>query len=304
MTPLLRAFVLVLLLSASAHATEHDWPASPRTKDADHRLSLSLTNRAGLAQAPFVTTAFPEVSGFATVLTPAVAYRLSTMGWLRARLPISYVRLDLPARAQIGEAALGNLELGLEHPFELGASTHLGLVAALLAPTAAHGPEGSLLNNRALALANALNGGKDSALLTPGVTGLRLGASIEHSVAPFDFRAALNLPLLFRLSEASLPEATETHPIGFLPTLELEAAWWVTAWFGASLGAALMTEPARVSEPALERDRSQRLQPILKPSLHFQLGHHVALALDASLPVAGALGGDAWSTGLSGRFEL
>lgn len=167
------------------------------------------------------------------VLTGAAAVRLSSIGWLRLKMPVSFVRLDFPARAQVAETALGNLELGLEHPVQLRPSTRLGLLAAFVAPSAEHGSQVALLNNRVLALGSALNGGKDSTLLTPGVTGLRLGAGVEHSLPPFGFRASLDVPLLVRVSDATLPEATETHPIGILPAIELKASWWITSWFGA-----------------------------------------------------------------------
>jgi hypothetical protein len=301
-----RALTIALLLAGSVRAAEHDWPPPPPSlaKPPAPRVSMSLTERAGIAEAPFVTTAFPEVSGFASVLTPSAALHLSSIGWLRARLPITYARVDFPAGAQVGEAALGNLELAVDHAFELRPSTHLGLVGALLAPTASHGPETSLLNNRALALGSALSGGKDAFLLTPGTTGLRLAASIEHTYRSFQFRAGLQLPLLLRISDASLPAATATKAIGLAPALDLEAAWWVTRWFGASLGAAVIIEALRVQEPARAGDRRRRLQPLLEPSLYFPLGSRIRLALDATIPVGGALGGNAWSIGPSARFEL
>jgi hypothetical protein len=296
-----RALAVLMLLGANVHAAEHDWPTAPRARDAEQRVSLSLTSRAGLVKAPFATLAFPEVSGFGSVLTGDVAVRLSTLDWLRVTLPVSVVRLDFPAGAQVAETALGNLVLGLEHALQLRPSTRVGFLADVLVPLAQHGPEHSLLDNRALALASALSGGKGAALLTPGVTGVRVAASLEHSLGAFDFRANLDLPVLLRVSDASLPEDAEIHRLGVLPALELEAAWWITPWFGASLGADLITEPQRVQEPARARDRARRLQPLVEPGLHAQLGQHVALALDGSVPVGGSLGGNAWSIGLQTR---
>jgi hypothetical protein len=293
-----------MLLGTYGRAAEPDRPAPPRVKDAQERLVLSVSNRAGLVQAPFVTTAFPEVSGFGMVLTGAAAVQLSSIARLRVRLPISFAWLDFPAGAQVMETALGNLELGLEQRLEVRASTRFAFLAALLAPSAEHGPRTALLGNRALALGSALNGGKDSALLTPGVTGLRLGARVEQSAGPLEFRASLDVPLLVRLSDASLPEDAETHPIGSLPGVDLEAASWITPWFGASLGGSLIAEPLRVQEPALERERRRRLQVVVEPGLRVQLGRRLALGLDASVPVGGNLGGDAWSIGVHGRFGL
>lgn len=298
----MRRFVcFALLLGSPAYAAEHDFPAPPRVQEAQRRASLSLANRAGLVEAPFVTTAFPKVSGFAMVLTANAAVQLSPLGWLHARLPLSYVRLDMPAGAQVGETAFGNLELGLEHGFPLSPSTRIGAVAAVVAPSAEQGSPASLVNNRALALGNALNGGIDAALLTPGVTGLRLGASAEHWLYPFRFRASLDLPLLVRLSRADLPEDAETHPLGLLPALDLRATWWVTPWFAACVGGALVTEPWRVQEPANERDRARRVQPVLEPAVQVQLGKHLTLGLDGSVPVGGNLGGEAWSVSTLAR---
>jgi hypothetical protein len=148
-----------------------------------------------------------------------------------------------------------------------------------------------------------LNGGQDSPLLTPGVIALRWGASVEESQRPFEFRASLDLPLLLRVSEASLPEEAATHPLGFLPAVDLGAAWWITSAFAASLGGSLILELVRVQEPALERDRERRLQAVVEAGLHLRPSRHAGFGLEGSVPVGGNLGGDAWSIGLYGRFE-
>lgn len=294
----------LLLLSAPARAAEHDFPAPQRDRADEERVSLSLTNRAGLVQAPFGTSAFPKVSGFADLLTFTGAVQVAPVGWLRPRLPLGLVRLDFPAGAQVSKTTLGNVELAIEHRLELRRTTRVELLAALLVPSAQHGPRMALLDNRALALSSALNGGKDASLLTPGVTGLRVGVSVEHWVKPFALRASLELPLLVRVSEASLPVDARTHPVGMLPALELRAAWWATAWFGASLGGALVTEPWRVQEPARERDRNRRAQPMVELGLHFQIGKHVTLGLEGSVAVGGNLGGKAWSVAPGARVAF
>lgn len=304
MTRLARAFGLVLLLSTKGQAAEHDWPEAPRDHDERRRVSLSVSYRAGLVKAPFVTDAFPEVSGFGTVLAGTFGVELPSIGVLYGTLPMSFAWLDFPAGAQEREAALGNLELGLEHPVRLLPSTRLRFLAALLAPSAEQGPPSSLLNHRALTLGSALTGGQDSPLLTPGLAGLRLAASFEHSKRPLEYRASLDLPLLLRISDADLPEEVDTHPLGIQPALTLGVALWMLPWLGASLCGALVTEPLRVLEPALERDRRRRLQAVVEPGLHFVTGEHVALDLDASVPAGGNLGGDAWSIGLTGRLGL
>lgn len=290
-----RVVLFALLVSARGHAAEPDVPTPPHAQEAPKRATFSLGNRMGLVEAPFVTTAFPKVSGFALRLTGTAQVRLSSLGWLHARLPFSYVRLDMPAGAQVGETAFGNLELGLEHDFQPLSAARVLAELAVLAPTAEHGPAGALSKNRALSLSSALNGNQDAAQLTPGVTGLRLGASVEHWLYPFGFRASVDLPLLLRFSRAELPAESRTHTLSLLPTLKLRAAWWATSWFALSLGGVLVTEPWRSQEPSHDRDRARRLQPVVEPAAHAKLGRHLVLSLDGSIPIAGNLGGKAWS---------
>jgi hypothetical protein len=294
----------VLTLSVDAGAAEQDWPAPEHIEGEEQRVVFVLSSRSGLVEAPFVTAAFPKVSGFGMVLTGTAAAHLSSVGWLHLKVPVSVVRLDLPAGAQVGRVTPGNLELGLEHELQTQSSTHVALLAALLVPTAAHGPQTALLNNRALALGAALNGGKDSSLLTPGVGGVQLGARFEQRYGAFAFRASLQLPLLARISNASLPAETDPHPLGLAPVLDLKVGSWISHWFGASLGGALIAELIRVQEPILERDRNRRLQAALEPALHARIGRHVALGLDGSIPVGGNLGARAWSVGLLCRIGL
>jgi hypothetical protein len=293
-----------MLLSANAGAAEHDWPAPARGEDEEARVSVSLSNRAGLVAAPFVTPAFPEVSGFSSVLIAGAGVRISLVDWVRLRLPVSFVRLDFPAKAQVSETALGNIELGVEHRLELRPSTRVGLVGAIVAPSAENGPKAAVLDNRALALGNALNGGLDAALLTPGVAGLRLAAAVEHWRYPFGFRARLALPLLLRVSDASLPRETETHPLGVLPSLDVRVGWWATSWFAASLGVGIASELVRVQEPFRDRDRQRRFQPLVEPGLHFRVGRHVTLGLDGSVPLGDNLGGKSFGVGVFGSLEL
>jgi hypothetical protein len=257
-----------------------------------------------VVSAPFVTDAFPEVSGFGVALTGAAAVRFSSAEWLQFKLPVGLVRLDFPAGAQVAETALGNIELTVEHRLETHPATRFGFSAALLVPTAEHGPETSLLDNRALALIGALNGGTDSSLWTPGVLGFRLGTRAEHAQGPFAFRADLEVPLLVRVSDASLPEGAETHPIGILPFVALRATWWVTPGLGASLGGSVIAELLRVQEPALEHDQEQRAQAAIEPGIVVRPSDRVLLQLDATVPVGGSLGGEAWSIGLRGQLDL
>lgn len=295
---------LIFALPRNARAAEHDWPAGFSLAETTPRLSLWVSNRAGLAQAPFFTPAFPNVSGFASVLTLGAAVRLSSLQCLRLRLPVTVARLDFPARAQVAETALGNVELAFEQTVALPTATRIGLVGALVIPSASHGPAQALLDNRVLALGNAVNGVQDSALMTPGVSGVRLAGSFEHWHEPFELRARFELPLLVRISTASLPTEAKTQTIGILPSLELRAAVWLARWFGASLGAALVTEPFRLQEPTREGERERRVQVLVEPAFFFRVGQHVTLGLDGSVPVGGNLGGKAWGVGTLARFSL
>ncbi len=193
----------VALLIALATKT----PALRAAESPPHRRSaeLSLSNRAGLVTAPFVTAALPKVSGFADLLVARAALRLSNVGWLHLEAPLAIVALDFPAGAQVSELALGNVELGFTQHFQLGDQARFELLASLLAPTAEHGPERSLLKLRALALAAALSGGKRSASLTSGAIGTRWEATVSHEEGPLELRGTLEAALLARLSNAGLP---------------------------------------------------------------------------------------------------
>jgi hypothetical protein len=300
----LTALLVALLPQGQAAATEQEWPTPPPQVNPSARVWATLQNRAGLVRAPFVTSDFPEVSGFADVLTASVTVELPALAKLRFVAPLALVRVDYPAGAQVAETALGNLELGGERAFVLGPRTRLALSAALLAPMAPSGPEGSLLANRGLALAAALDGGRSARRFTPGVTGLIAGGSVQHTEGPLELRAALELPLLVRLSDAALPTETETHALGLAPVLDLRAAYWVTTWLGATLGASLITELLRVQEPIRDRDRTRRLQPVVEPGVHFGVGRHLLLTVDASIPVGGSLGGETFSVGVGGRLRF
>lgn len=286
----LKGALLLALLARPAIATERD-----------ERVTASLEARAGLVEAPFVTRAFPSVSGFATVLTGTAEVRLDRLGWLGLRVPVSFVRLDFPARAQVAETALGNVELGWRRPFELWPSTRLALRAGVLLPSAEHGSEAALLNNRALALASALNGGREGWLLTPGVTGLRLETGLEQARGSFDLHARLALPVLVRVSDASLPQETDTHAWSILPALELGATWWAKSWLAPSLRVGLLSEPVRIQEPMRKSARERRLQLALEPRGRARFGERMTLGLETSIPVAGNLGGNAWSIALGGQ---
>ena len=147
----MQALGLLMLCAATARAQEHALP----TGDTRERLSVSVSVRAGLVEAPFVSSTFPQVSGFATVLRGSAALRLNSVDRVHLQLPVSIARLDFPARAQVALAALGNLELGFEHAVDARPDTRLSFAAAIIAPTAEHGSTGALLDNRTLALADA-----------------------------------------------------------------------------------------------------------------------------------------------------
>ncbi len=255
--------------------------------------SLSMSSRG----APYVTTAFPEVSGYGVRLRLDAELALGPVLKLGLRVPLVLARIEQPAGGLFGEAAWANPELsaGVAQPWlardgwQLLGATRL----AIGLPLAEYDASGSELSGRALALADAGEGFAESELYTPGVLPIVLSERVMLKSSRFRFGAALKLPLLVRISEAGLPRQTETHALGLEPVAELSARVELLRWF------ALESAPRLTWRLLLPvGSTTSKLQLLLPVALHFRLAQPLELDAVVQAPVAGALGGTTFAGGL------
>jgi hypothetical protein len=80
---------------------------------------------------------------------------------------------------------------------------------------------------------------------------------LELYTPPWSFEASLELPLLFEVSNANLPEASDAHSVGFAPVVHSGADVKVAKWLIPSLSADLVIN-AVPPWMALARSSTQR----------------------------------------------
>ena len=262
------------------------------------RAGLAVHQRIGEVTTPFYTTAFPQASardGQATTTVIAGHLQLAPALWIGVRVPIAATRVEQPAGAHLDEAAWGNPELYGEHHTAFGSPdrVHLRSTArlALGLPVAEHGPASSLMENRALAIADALEGWAERELFTPGVLPVTASGRLDLVRSPWVFSAGAKLPLLVRVSEADLSEESTTRALGFAPLVEARATVWPWRSFGASLGGHAVIDAIAATEPARRVGPTGIVQLVLEPRLLFPIRSHFLLIADFVVPVGGPLGG-------------
>jgi len=264
------------------------------------RLRLALHARFGVTTAPFYTEAFPEVrgQGFAGILSGS--YRLSADDEAGILLPAAALQVRQPAGAYVNELTRGNPALFAAHQRIVRddfTSTFRYITRLTLAlPLSEDGPTGSLMSNRALTIASALEGWRAQEFYSAGRLSIVPCVGLAYDRARISVQASITLPVLFRLSRAALPSSTDTHVIGFTPVLDTSLAVRVAGWFVSALRADLVLDAV----PPVERARgSTRLAlVVLEPELAFRLSRDLGLAVDFMAPVAGALAGTTYAGSL------
>lgn len=260
-------------------------------------VQLSLDSQIGTSSAPYVTSEFPKVRGYGAVVRVGAEYRLTPNLELGARAAVALMRVEQPAGALYAEAAWANPELSIEvlHPLLTDDDTELSLSPRLAVglPLAEHESVQSQLEGRALALANAFEGFGEPELFTPGVLPVTPSVRLRLCDERWRFMATVKVPVLFRVSEASLPPESGTRSVGFLPVLELSARFQPWRWFALGLS-------PRLSWRALPpwRDHQGTVQPLLGATAEFQLRAAMVVAVVIRAPIAGPLGGSTLAGGL------
>jgi len=267
-------------------------------EDALGRAGLSVHQRIGEGMAPFYTTAFPTASardGEAATTVIAGRVQLEPELWIGVRVPVVATRVEQPAGVRLDEAAWGNPELYGEHQRVFGPPDrlHLRSIArlALGLPLAEHGTASSLMENRALAIADALAGWGERELYTPGVLPVTASGRVDVVLSPWVFSAGAKLPILVRVSDADLPEETTKRALGFAPLVEARATVWPWRSFGASLGGHVVIDALAAAEAPRRVGSGGIVQPVLEPRLLVPIHSHFLLVADFVVPLGGPLGG-------------
>jgi len=264
------------------------------------RLRLALRARFGVTTAPFYTESLPEVRGQGFIGTLSGAYRLAADAEVGLVLPAAALQVRQPAGAYVNELTRGNPALFAadEGIVREGSESTLRYIARLTValPLSERGPSGSLMSNRALAIASALEGWREQELYAPGRLSIVPCVGLVYDRARISAEASLKLPVLFRLSRAALPSGTETHTVGFTPALHTSLAVRVTGWFVPALRADLVVDALPPVEQA--RGPTRAALVVLEPELAFRLSRHLGLAVDFMVPVAGTLAGTTYAGSL------
>jgi hypothetical protein len=281
--------LLATTLAAPAGADEL------RDSEVNGRYGGYVLVRSGAASAPFYTAAQSEVE---TELTQARSliigghFRIAPRLTVGARLPVAASSLRQPGGSYVDDKALGNPELFIEdRSFALARGRMSARGAIRLAaglPLADHGEVGSLNENRALALSDALDGWRNPELFGAGVIPLTLSGRLAIAASPWRLDLRTKLSVAVRLHDASLPAEAKTRPIGITPHLELRGSWWPWPWLGAGAGVYSAAQlPAAVATPGNSR-RSGSLDVGLEPRIVLALDS-ITVTADLSLPVVGPL---------------
>jgi len=293
------AGVLLVGIAARVTAAEPGFDAEPANHD-----RLELQARFGLATAPFDVMALPEARGQAFVIVAdgriAVAPRIA----IELRAPLVLASVAQPAGSYVDAATSGNPQLRAIYQLadRRGPESELAVIGGLDlgAPLAGH--DATLLANRALAIASAIDGFAHPELFAPGSVPITPFASARWTAGPWTLAAAARLPVLVRISDADLPGAAATpRRIGFSGVALGEARRELSRRLALALAPQLAIEVA----PGADHVRAvPRLQDLERVSLHVRLGARARLIVDLQTAVGGALGGSTFGGGVRGLVDL
>ncbi len=268
-------------------------------RDAPTTAGASLRLRAGITAAPFVTAEHPETGSGGAVFVLSGYERISTARWVGARIPLAWISVVQPAGSYVQETAFGNLELfigdrrqvGRMGTWALEVTTRLGAAV----PTAQSGTAGGLMKNRALVVADSLEGFRDHELFVPGIVPVVAFGQLAITSGRWSANVNAKLPVLLRVSDADLPAASKPQPVGFTPVVGLQGTGWVSQRLGFSMESHAFLDVAPVATGVVE-PASGHL--VIEPALLWRIGMHALVRADVLVPFAGPLAGTTYAGGL------
>lgn len=279
------------------------------TTEPSSRVSAWTHLRAGKVEAPYPSASLREVQsdvGQARLLRLGAAARVTEAAWVGAHAAYVFGGVEQPAGSYRAASVWGNPMLFARvsradvAPWA-GRTIDAELSLSLGLPVAAErGDAYEQIDRRALATGNALAGMRDPELFTPNVLPVAVGGSVLLPTQYVQLSLDLELPLLARLSDATIPDGASSSAIGVVPNGRLQAATWPWTWFGIGLGGAFAWP---VVEPVYLERWTSAPQITLLPQLSFALGAPVLLTLDAAVAAGGPSAGTV-SAGLGARLAL
>jgi hypothetical protein len=288
---------LALVLSSATAWAEPDEMAPVAIDDVRGTWGVALSMRAGVATTPLASNSFAEAKGHAVVTVLSAYAAVTPPVWIGLQVPLVAASVAQPAGSYLDEAAWGAprifAAIQWDRPLRETMSLRTTMRFSAGAPFAEHGPAGWLLENRALSIANAVEGWLGPELYTPGAVPLEATLRLDLATMPWIVSGGVKLPLTLRVSDADLsPE--RTRKVGFSPTIEAIVAHWRKR-FGLSLGTYLVTQVLRIDDAPRP---GSRLQLVVRPEVAWRLGENMLLAADVIVPLGGALGGATFGLGV------
>lgn len=265
---------------------------------ARHDLQVEAQAHFGVATAPFDVSTLHQAKGQAFVFLAAARYALTQALALELRMPWVLGSVAQPAGSYVDAAAMGNPQLGTRlRVFErrFGESALAWSVGFELgAPLATH--RENLMPNRALAIADGLEGRGHPEWFTPGVVPLTASTDLRWTSPSWSIVADLRSPLLVRVSDADLPGyAARPKDVGLATIFGVEARYRVSQPLSLAAAAHLFFDLA----PAVEHVRRlARVQDFERVSLYIRFAASVALVVDLQTALGWELHGSTVAGGL------
>lgn len=294
----LRSLAIVVLLAAPVAIADPLVDSTSSRQDV-----VGVEAHLGLAAAPFDVMTLPEAKGQAFVVGLHGSYALGSSTSIGVRAPFVIASVAQPAGSYVDAATVGNPQLRGAHRLLHRTSTAvMTLVGGLDIGVPLAGHSASLLPNRALAIANAIDGMGSPDLFTPGVVPVTPSASLQWISMPWRVDGMMRLPLLVRVSNADLPDATTTpNAIGLAIVLGIEGGRQLTRRLGLVAATRLTTE----LWPSADHVRAiSRVQDLERLSLAIRIRGRAVLLVDVQAAFGGEVGGSMFGIGVRSIVTL
>jgi hypothetical protein len=282
--PSLHALVVIALVSQirAAQAQESVRVARPQ------RARVSLDSRMGLAETPFPSVQAHEISGTLTSLLLQGEAEVAPALRVRLRLSLVLASVDEPAGGARADTAWGNPEGAvLWRVRETATWALLGrLGLAIPLPRGDAALARRPLDNQALLLASAQRGYHEQELYAPGRVSLTPSVRLGATRGRIEAFGELRLPLMFAAARGDSDPQTKVRR---LAVATVAAAGLAVSWWRLRAGVAPWLTVDLLPAAEIRGDAPTRWTVTVDPDVAIRISEHLAAALRATIPVAGAL---------------